>query len=63
MLTIYSEVDMKPLTNVKIKRIDIIKNFFLVTILSVGVSLIANALTKDAELIIAIIPGIVVYYL
>lgn len=50
---------MKPLTNVKVKRIDIIKNFFLVTILSTGVSLIANALTKDAELLISLIPGII----
>lgn len=50
---------MKPITNVKQRRKDIIKNFILVTILSTGVSLIANSLTKESGLLIALIPGLV----
>lgn len=50
---------MKPITNVKIHKKSLVKNFFLVTILSTGVSLIANALTKESGLIITLIPGIV----
>ena len=49
---------MRPITNVKIQKKDLVKNFFLVTILSTGVSLIANALTKESGLLIALIPGI-----
>lgn len=49
---------MRPITNVKIQKKDLVKNFFLVTILSTGVSLIANALTKESSLLIALIPGI-----
>ena len=50
---------MKPITNIKIKKKDLVKNFILVVILSVGVSLIANALTKESGLLITLIPGIV----
>lgn len=50
---------MKPITNIKIQRKDVIKNFILVTILSTGVSLVANAITKDMDMVIALIPGIV----
>lgn len=49
---------MKPLSEVKLQKNNLFKNFFLVVILSIGVSLIANALTKNAELMIAIIPGV-----
>jgi len=50
---------MKPITNIRIKKKDIVKNFLLVAILSVGVSLIANALTKEARFLITLIPGVV----
>lgn len=49
---------MKPLTEVKNQRSNLFKNFFLVTLLSAGIALVANALTKDAETTIVIIPGI-----
>lgn len=49
---------MKPLTEVKYQRNNLFKNFFLVTLLSAGIALVANALTKDAETAIVIIPGI-----
>lgn len=50
---------MKPITNVKRQKKDIIKNFLLVTILSIGVSLVANSLTKESGLLMSLIPGIV----
>lgn len=50
---------MKPITNIKIKKKDLVKNFILVAILSVGVSLISNALTRESGLLITLIPGIV----
>lgn len=49
---------MKPLSEVKLQKKNLFKNFLLVVILSTGVSLIANALTKDADLLIATIPGL-----
>lgn len=49
---------MKPLSEIKMQKKNIFKNFLLVVVLSTGVSLIANALTKDADLKIAIIPGL-----
>jgi hypothetical protein len=49
---------MKPLSEVKSQKKNLFKNFLLVVILSTGVSLIANAVTKDADLLIAIIPGL-----
>lgn len=50
---------MKLITNVKKQKKELVKNFILVTILSTGVSLVANALTKESGLMIALIPGIV----
>ena len=49
---------MKPLLEVKYQRSNLFKNFFLVTLLSVGIALVTNALTKDAETAIVIIPGV-----
>jgi hypothetical protein len=48
---------MKPLSEVKLQKYNIFKNFLLVVILSTGVSLIANAITKETNLLIAVIPG------
>ena len=48
---------MKPLSEVKLKKKNLFKNFFLVTVLSTGISMLANALTKDAQTMIIIVPG------
>lgn len=50
---------MKPITKIKTKRKDIVKNFILVAILSAGISLIANALTKESDLLVTLFPGAV----
>jgi len=50
---------MKPLSDTKLKKQTIVKNFFLVAILSTGVSLVANAITYNAETCVALIPGII----
>lgn len=49
---------MKPLSEIKVQRKNLFKNFFLVALLSTGISLLANALTKDSEIAIVVIPGI-----
>lgn len=50
---------MKLLTEIKTQRKNLFKNFFLVVLLSTGISMVANALTKDSEVLVVIVPGIV----
>lgn len=50
---------MKPLRDTSGQRQAIVKNFLLVAILSAGISIVANVLTKDAQSGVIIIPGIV----
>lgn len=50
---------MKPLSEVKNQKNIVFKNFILVVILSMGISLITNALSKDVDLLIGVIPGLV----
>lgn len=49
---------MKPISEVKYQRTNLFKNFFLVTLLSAGTALVANVLTKDADKVVVIIPGV-----
>lgn len=50
---------MKLLSEIRAQRKNLFKNFFLVALLSTGISLVANALTKDSEGLAVIFPGIV----
>lgn len=50
---------MKPLSEIKDRRNHLFKDFFLVALLSSGVSLVANSITKDCGLLVALIPGAV----
>lgn len=50
---------MKPLSEIKTRRIHLFKDFLLVAVLSSGISLVANAITKDVGFYYALIPGLV----
>lgn len=50
---------MKPLHDIRGQKQVIVKNFLLVAILSAGISIVANVITKDAQSWVVLIPGIV----
>lgn len=50
---------MKPLSEIKTRRSHLFKDFLLVAVLSSGISLVANAISKDVSFYYALIPGLV----